>query len=46
MTTAPMERKVVGANRLSDLARSIFSTVGILPILLAVVILYFASPRI
>ena len=32
-----------GANRLSDLARSIFSTVGILPILLAVVILYFAS---
>ena len=43
MTTAPMEREVTGANRLSDLARSIFSTVGILPILLAVVILYFAS---
>ena len=43
MTTAPMERDVPGANRLSDLARSIFSTVGILPILLAVVILYFAS---
>jgi len=38
-----MERDVPGANRLSDLARSIFSTVGILPILLAVVILYFAS---
>lgn len=43
MTTAPIERDVAGANRLSDLARSIFSTVGILPILLAVVILYFAS---
>ena len=43
MTTAPMEREVTRANRLSDLARSIFSTVGILPILLAVVILYFAS---
>ena len=43
MTTAPMERDVPGANRLSDLARSTFSTVGILPILLAVVILYFAS---
>ena len=43
MTTAPMERDVPGANRLSDLTRSIFSTVGILPILLAVVILYFAS---
>ena len=43
MTTAPMEREAAGANRLSDLARSIFSTVGILPILLAVVILYFAS---
>jgi len=38
-----MERDVPGANRLSDLARSTFSTVGILPILLAVVILYFAS---
>jgi len=43
MTTAPMEREATGANRLSDLARSIFSTVGILPILLAVVVLYFAS---
>jgi ribose/xylose/arabinose/galactoside ABC-type transport system permease subunit len=43
MTTAPMEREVTGANRLSDLTRSIFSTVGILPILLAVVIFYFAS---
>jgi ribose/xylose/arabinose/galactoside ABC-type transport system permease subunit len=43
MTTAPMEREVTGANRLSDLARSIFSTVGILPILLAIVVLYFAS---
>jgi ribose/xylose/arabinose/galactoside ABC-type transport system permease subunit len=43
MTTAPMEREAAGANRLSDFARSIFSTVGILPILLAVVILYFAS---
>ena len=43
MATAPMEREMPGANRLSDLARSIFSTVGILPILLAVVILYFAS---
>lgn len=43
MTTTPMEREAAGANRLSDLARSIFSTVGILPILLAVVILYFAS---
>lgn len=43
MTTAPMEREAAGANRLSDLTRSIFSTVGILPILLAVVILYFAS---
>jgi len=38
-----MEREATGANRLSDLARSIFSTVGILPILLAVVVLYFAS---
>jgi ribose/xylose/arabinose/galactoside ABC-type transport system permease subunit len=38
-----MEREVTGANRLSDLARSIFSTVGILPILLAIVVLYFAS---
>ena len=43
MTTAPMEQEATGANRLSDLARSIFSTVGILPILLAVVIFYFAS---
>ncbi|MCC2630054.1 MAG: transporter permease [Thermomicrobiales bacterium] len=43
MTTAPMEREATGANRLSELARSIFSTVGILPILLAIVVLYFAS---
>ena len=43
MTTAPMEREGTGANRLSELVRSIFSTVGILPILLAVVILYFSS---
>jgi ribose transport system permease protein len=43
MTTAPIEREATGANRLPDLARSIFSTVGILPILLAVVIFYFAS---
>jgi ribose/xylose/arabinose/galactoside ABC-type transport system permease subunit len=43
MTTAPMDQEATGANRLSDLARSIFSTVGILPILLAVVIFYFAS---
>ena len=43
MTTAPMEREATGANRLSDLARSIFSTVGILPILLAIVVFYFAS---
>jgi ribose/xylose/arabinose/galactoside ABC-type transport system permease subunit len=43
MTTAPIEQEATGANRLSDLARSIFSTVGILPILLAVVIFYFAS---
>jgi ribose/xylose/arabinose/galactoside ABC-type transport system permease subunit len=43
MTTAPMEREAAGANRLSDLARSIFSTVGILPILLAIVVFYFAS---
>ena len=43
MTTAPMEREAIGANRLSDLVRSIFSTVGILPILLAIVVLYFAS---
>jgi ribose/xylose/arabinose/galactoside ABC-type transport system permease subunit len=43
MTTAPMELEATGANRLSDLARSIFSTVGILPILLAIVVFYFAS---
>jgi len=43
MTTAPIEREATGGNRLPDLARSIFSTVGILPILLAVVIFYFAS---
>jgi ribose/xylose/arabinose/galactoside ABC-type transport system permease subunit len=43
MTTAPIEREATGANRLPDLARSIFSTVGILPILLVVVIFYFAS---
>jgi ribose/xylose/arabinose/galactoside ABC-type transport system permease subunit len=43
MTTAPIEREATGGSRLPDLARSIFSTVGILPILLAVVIFYFAS---
>jgi ribose/xylose/arabinose/galactoside ABC-type transport system permease subunit len=43
MTTAPIEREATGGNRLPDLARSIFSTVGILPILLAVVVFYFAS---
>ncbi len=43
MTTAPMEREVTGVNRLSEFARSIFTSVGILPILLAIVILYFAS---
>ena len=43
MTTAPIKREATGGNRLPDLARSIFSTVGILPILLAVVIFYFAS---
>src|SRR3712207_9541883 len=43
MTTAPMDREVTRPNRLSDLARSTFSTLGILPILLAIVILYFAS---
>jgi ribose/xylose/arabinose/galactoside ABC-type transport system permease subunit len=43
MTTVPIEREATGANRLPDLARSIFSTVGILPILLVVVIFYFAS---
>jgi ribose transport system permease protein len=43
MTTAPMEQGAAPANRLSDLGRSIFATVGILPILLVIVILFFAS---
>src|SRR4028119_108583 len=43
MTTAPLERQATGSTRPSEVARSISSSVGILPILLAVVILYFAS---
>src|SRR3954464_4271184 len=43
MTAAPLEREAAGPNRFTEVARSVFSTVGILPILLAVVIFYFAS---
>jgi ribose transport system permease protein len=43
MTTAPLEREAAPSNRLGDVVRAVFSTVGILPILLVVVIVYFAS---
>src|SRR4051812_49442690 len=42
MSTAPLERSG-NTNGTKNLVRSIFNTVGILPLLLAIVILYFAS---
>jgi ribose/xylose/arabinose/galactoside ABC-type transport system permease subunit len=43
MSAAPLERATPASNRLNDLARSVFATVGILPLLLAIAIIYFAS---
>jgi ribose/xylose/arabinose/galactoside ABC-type transport system permease subunit len=43
MSTVPVEQRVGNANGAQSLARSIFNTVGILPILLVIVIVYFAS---
>jgi ribose/xylose/arabinose/galactoside ABC-type transport system permease subunit len=43
MTTAELQRESAPPNRFAEIARSTFSTVGILPILLVVVILFFAS---
>jgi ribose transport system permease protein len=43
MSTAQLEQERAGTDRFADLARSVFSTVGILPLLLVVVIFYFAS---
>ncbi len=40
-TTAPQEAR--SGNRLNEIVRSVFTSVGILPILLIVAILYFAS---
>jgi ribose transport system permease protein len=47
MTAAPIEREQVRENRLSEAARAVFSTVGILPILLVIAVLYFGlqEPR-
>jgi ribose transport system permease protein len=43
MTTARIEQDITPPNRFTELARATFSTVGILPILLVVVIVFFAS---
>ena len=43
MTTAPLEREPARGRDFGDVVQAVFSTVGILPLLLAVVILYFAS---
>jgi ribose transport system permease protein len=43
MTTAPLQRESPQANRWSVAVRYILSTVGILPLLMAVAIIFFAS---
>jgi ribose transport system permease protein len=43
MTTAPLEGERTRRRELSAVAQSVLSTVGILPLLLAVVVLYFSS---
>lgn len=47
MSSAPIERQPTATNRASDLARALFSSVGLLPILLAIAVLFFAiqEPR-
>jgi ribose transport system permease protein len=43
MTTAPLERQSTAQDRLSQMARSVFAAVGILPLLMVAVIIIFAS---
>ncbi|MBL8129005.1 MAG: ABC transporter permease, partial [Chloroflexia bacterium] len=43
MSATTASRETTSGNRLAEIARSIFTSVGILPILLVVAILYFAS---
>lgn len=43
MTTAPLERDARGQDRFGQMARSVFSAVGILPLLMVAVIIIFAS---
>jgi ribose transport system permease protein len=43
MSTAPLQRDTAIPNRLTSLGRVIFANVGILPLLLAIVTVYFAS---
>lgn len=43
MTTAEFQHETAPPNRLAELARSTFSAVGILPILLIIVVIFFAS---
>lgn len=43
MTTAPLEGESTRSDRFGDVWRSVFSTVGILPLLLLALIVYFAA---
>jgi ribose transport system permease protein len=43
MSTAPLQRDTATSDRFTSLGRAIFANVGILPLLLAIVTLYFAS---
>lgn len=43
MSTAPLQRDTAIPDRLTGLGRAIFANVGILPLLLAIVTVYFAS---
>ena len=43
MSATTASREASSGNRAAEIARSIFSSVGILPILLVVAVLYFAS---